>query len=319
MTNETLDEVKGAFNNELSAIKDGYVTNEYLSAVTDAVNSKIDSVESSITSIEENYVTNETLENNNRNVYNILDDVNSNLNSNFIKTEDLNNILENNKIQVLDSKTISVITKDNINFKLDVKLKEFIEANGNTCNNLIIKTDDGLFSYVDVSIENNQLIVNSNGIVKYYDIDKNILISNDTENILEIKEDGLFVRKPNDIQVRNEQDSVVELEKIIDNQQDIDFISASVKIYEDDSTNLLEVKTNNQGKKTLYVSNSASNQFALWPLINELGQNLMVDRTVQDVLELLQVQINTLSTKKFGGEVDLGCYDVTDFFNNTDN
>ncbi len=307
---ETLDDVKENTNKELlnlsNRLDDDFVLKTELEGVKENIDEEVLNLsnrldndfvlKTELNDVKEN-TNNELLNLSNRldNGFDKIETLNENLinlDSKIITNDALSEIINDNKFNFNVSRTISPYTTDNKNFTFNVKLT-------NDEGNILLKKEDGLYSHVDVSIDDNKLIFNSNGDIKEYDIYKNVKLSNDVENILVKNEDGLFVRKPNETQILNTKDSVIELGFSNNEQTDINYISSDVKLY-NDLTNLIVKKRNSDGKNTLYVSNDASKYVIGW----RRPDNSEYITNVKDVLYLLKSEIDN-----FNGNIDLEYYD----------
>lgn len=110
----------------------------------------------------------------------------------FIDCAEIN---KNSIKEYKDSSSISYNiekNEDGIVFESNVKLQQLKSISGSNYNNIILSENDGLFSYVDVSIVDKNLIININGKIKEYKILDQILISNNDDNILIKNNDGLY-------------------------------------------------------------------------------------------------------------------------------
>lgn len=286
---DTLDDVQNNFNKQIEIINNQFVKNDTLDGVKENIDEELLNLSKRL---DNNFVLKTELNDYKDNVKNDINDLKDNVNSNFVKIDTLSEIINDNKFVFNESRTISPYTEDNKNFTFNVKLS-------NDEKNILVKKEDGLYSHVNVSIDDNKLIFNSNGEIQEYDIYKNVKLSNDEENILVKKDDGLFVRKPNETQILNNTNSVIELGFIQNEQTDINYISSDVKLY-DDATNLIVKKPNADGKSTLYVSNDVSKYVIEW----RSPDNKKYTANVKDVLYLLKNEIDN-----FNGNIDLEYYD----------
>jgi hypothetical protein len=280
-----LNEYKDNVKNDIDELKDNvnsnFVKNETLNDVQNKFNEQIEIINNQ-------FVKNDTLTENLNNVYEEL----INLDTKIITDDALSEIINYNKFVFNGSRTISPYTEDNKNFTFNVKLS-------NEDGNILVKKEDGLFSHVNVSIDDNKLIFKSNDDIQEYDIYKNVKLSNDEENILVKNDDGLFVRKPNETKILNKKESVIELAFSQNDQTDINYISSDIKLY-DDATNLIVKKRNADGKNTLYVSNDASKYVMEW----RSPDNKEYTENVKNILYLLKSEIDN-----FNGNIDLEYYD----------